>query len=274
MTTSPTVTLNDGVEIPQVGLGVFQVPDADASSAVQSALAAGYRSVDTAAIYKNEIGVGDGVRASGLPRDEVFVTTKLWNNAQGYDSALAAFEKSRQRLGLDVVDLYLIHWPCPAQDRYVDTWRALIRLRDDGAVRSIGVSNFTARHLRRLVDETGVAPAINQVEMHPRLQQDGLRAVHAELGVTSEAWSPLAQAQLLDDPVLGRVAVAHGVSTAQVILRWHVQRGTVLIPKSVTPSRIAANIDLFAFALSADEMAAIARLDRGDRIGPDPETFC
>ncbi len=274
MMTSPTVTLNDGVEIPQVGLGVFQVPDAEASNAVQSALAAGYRSVDTAAIYKNEAGVGEGVRASGLPRDDVFVTTKLWNNAQGYDSALAAFEKSRQRLGLGVVDLYLIHWPCPAQDRYVDTWRALIRLRDDGAVRSIGVSNFPARHLRRLVDETGVVPAINQVEMHPRLQQDDLRAVHAELGVTSEAWSPLAQAQLLDDPVLGRIAVAHGVTTAQVILRWHVQRGTVLIPKSVTPSRIAANIDLFAFALGADEMAAIARLDRGERIGPDPETFC
>lgn len=269
----PDVTLNDGTTIPQVGLGVFQVANDAASDAVQSALSAGYRSIDTAAIYGNEAGVGDGLRHSSVARDDVYVTTKLWNDAQGYDSAVAAFEISRARLGLDVVDLYLIHWPCPRQDRYVESWRALISLRDQGLVRSIGVSNFTAEHLRRLVDETGVVPTVNQVELHPRLQQRELRRVHAELGVVTEAWSPLAQAQLLDDPLLGGIASVHGVSTAQVILRWHLQLGNVIIPKSVTPRRIAANIDLFGFELSDDDMQAIRRLNRDARIGPDPREF-
>ena len=273
MTNVPDVALNDGTSMPQVGLGVFQVSNDAASDAVQSALSAGYRSIDTAAVYRNEAGVGDGLRASSVPRDDVYVTTKLWNDDQGYDSALGAFEASRARLGLDVIDLYLIHWPCPRQDRYVESWRALISLRDRGLVRSIGVSNFTGENLRRLVDETGVAPAVNQVELHPRLQQDELRRVHAELGVATEAWSPLAQAQLLDDPLLGEIAAVHGVSAAQVILRWHLQLGNVIIPKSVTPSRIAANIDLFGFQLSDDDMQAIRGLNRDARIGPDPREF-
>ena len=273
MTNVPDVALNDGTSMPQVGLGVFQVSNDAASDAVQSALSAGYRSIDTAAVYRNEAGVGDGLRASSVPRDDAYVTTKLWNDDQGYDSALGAFEASRARLGLDVIDLYLIHWPCPRQDRYVESWRALISLRDRGLVRSIGVSNFTGENLRRLVDETGVAPAVNQVELHPRLQQDELRRVHAELGVATEAWSPLAQAQLLDDPLLGEIAAVHGVSAAQVILRWHLQLGNVIIPKSVTPSRIAANIDLFGFQLSDDDMQAIRGLNRDARIGPDPREF-
>jgi 2,5-diketo-D-gluconate reductase A len=273
MTNVPNVTLNDGTSIPQVGLGVFQVSNEAARDAVQSALSVGYRSIDTAAIYGNEAGVGDGLRASSVPRDDVYVTTKLWNDAHGYDSALVAFETSRARLGLDVVDLYLIHWPCPRQDRYVESWRALVSLRDQGWVRSIGVSNFTADDLRRLVDETGVVPAVNQVELHPRLQQGELRGVHAELGVATEAWSPLAQARLLDDPLLGEIASVYGVTSAQVILRWHLQLGNVIIPKSVTPSRIAANIDLFRFELTDEDMQAIAGLNRDARIGPDPREF-
>jgi 2,5-diketo-D-gluconate reductase A len=274
MSNVPTITLNDGATIPQVGLGVFQVSNDAASDAVRSALSAGYRSVDTAAIYGNEAGVGDGLRSSPVARDDVYVTTKLWNDAQGYDSALGAFETSRARLGLDVVDLYLIHWPCPRQDRYVESWRALISLRDQGLARSIGVSNFTADHLRRLVDETGVVPAVNQIELHPRLQQDELRRVHTGLGIATEAWSPLAQAQLLDDPVLAEIAAVYDVTSAQVILRWHLQLGNVVIPKSVTPSRIAANIDLFGFELTDEHMHAIAGLNRDARIGPDPRDFC
>lgn len=273
MTDVPSIELNDGNEIPQVGLGVFQIPDDQTSAVVQSALAAGYRAVDTAAVYRNEVGVGEALRASDVPAEAVFVTTKLWNTRQGYDSALAAFEKSRARLGLDVVDLYLIHWPCPANDLYVETWRALVRLRDEGLVRSIGVCNFMAEHLTRLVDETGVLPTVNQVELHPRLQQSALRSFHAEHGIATQAWSPLAQGGLLRDPTIGTIAAARGVTPAQVVLRWHVQLGNVVIPKSVTPSRIAANLDVFGFELSEEDMADIAALNRDERIGPDPAQF-
>lgn len=269
----PTVTLRDGRVIPQLGLGVWQVPDEEAERVVATALAAGYRSIDTAAAYHNEAGVGAGIRASGLARDDVFVTTKLWNREQGYDSAIAACRASLARLGMDDVDLYLIHWPAPARDRYVETWRALVTLQDEGLVRSIGVSNFTATHLARLVDETGVLPVVNQIELHPRLAQRDLRAFHAEHGIATEAWSPLAQGRLLADPTLAAIAERIGVSVAQVILRWHIQIGTIVIPKSVTPARIAQNIDIFEFELSADDMAAIAPLDIGERVGPDPDHF-
>jgi diketogulonate reductase-like aldo/keto reductase len=267
------ITLNDGAGIPQVGLGVFQVPDHQAGSAVQTALATGYRSIDTATIYRNESGVGAGLRASGLPRGEVFVTTKVWNDDQGFDATIAAFEASRRRLGLDVLDLYLVHWPCPRADRYVETWRALIELRERGRVRSIGVSNFMPEHLERIMEETGVVPALNQVELHPRLQQEQLRAFHAEHAIVTQAWSPLGQGLLLDDPTITAIAAEREVSPAQVVLRWHVQIGNVIIPKSVTPSRIAENLDLFGFALGEDEMATIAALDRGQRVGPVPRAL-
>lgn len=270
---APAVVLNDGTRIPRLGLGVWQVPDDDAAAAVRTALTSGYRSVDTAAIYGNEVGVGRGVRESGLPREEVHVTTKVWNSEHGYDSAIAACRASLARLGLEYVDLYLIHWPVPSQDRYVETWRALAALRADGLVRSVGVSNFTAAHLRRVMDDSGVVPVVNQVELHPRLQQAELRAFHAEHGIVTEAWSPLAQGGLLSDSVVCGIAGRLGVSAARVILRWHVQLGNVVIPKSVTPARIAENIDVFSFELTDADMAAIGALDAGARIGPDPDTF-
>ncbi|MDO8211367.1 aldo/keto reductase [Conexibacter sp. CPCC 206217] len=271
MSKIPQLTLNDGVEIPQLGFGVFQVPPAETAEAVTRALGAGYRHIDTAAAYRNEEGVGKAIAAAGLPRDELFVTTKLWNSEQGYDTTLRAFEASAQKLGLDVVDLYLIHWPTPAHDRYVPTWRAFERLLADGRVRSIGVSNFQTAHLRRLFDETDVVPSVNQIELHPHLQQVDLRAFHAEHGIATEAWSPLAQGAVLDAPVITAIAEAHGKTPAQVVLRWHLQLGNVVIPKSVTPARIAENFDVVGFELSDAELASIATLDRGERTGPDPD---
>jgi len=268
------LTLNDGRPIPQVGLGVWRTPADDAAIVVRTALEAGYRAVDTAAIYGNEAGVGEGVRASGLPRDEVFVTTKLWNESQGYDRALRAFDKSLERLGFDQVDLYLIHWPCPQQGLYLESWRALVRLREEGRAKSIGVSNFAPEHLDKIIQETGVAPAVNQIELHPRFQQAGLRAANAGAGVLTESWSPLGQGQILEDPVIAGVAAKHGVTPAQVVIRWHVQLGLIVIPKSVTPARIVQNQDVFGFVLDADDMAAMASLDTADgRIGPDPASF-
>lgn len=270
----PSVQLSDGTSIPQLGFGVFKVDDARAETAVGHALAAGYRLVDTAKLYGNEAGVGRAVRASGLPREDVYVTTKVWNDDQGYDATRRAFDASAARLDLGALDLYLIHWPYPGQDLYVDTWRALVALRDEGRVRSIGVSNFQPAHLRRIVDETGVGPVVNQVELHPYLQQPQLRAFHAEVGVVTQAWSPLGRdTGVLDDPVLVDIAARHGVSPAQVVLRWHLDLGTVVIPKSVTPARIRANLDVFGFALDEDDHARIAGLDRGERIGPDPDAF-
>jgi 2,5-diketo-D-gluconate reductase A len=269
----PAVPLGDSGTIPQLGFGVFQVPPRETATAVASALDAGYRHIDTAAAYRNERGVGEAVRDSGLPREEVFVTTKCWNDDQGYEQALRAFEGSAERLDLGAVDLYLIHWPVPAHDLYVDTWRAFVELRAQGRVRSIGVSNFQPAHLRRAIDETGVTPAINQIELHPYFQQAELRRVHAELGIVTEAWSPLAQGAVLDDPAIVAIAEAHGKTPGQVVIRWHLQLGNVVIPKSVTPARIAENYDVFGFELDASEMEAIEDLDAGRRIGPDPDVF-
>ncbi|MET8578962.1 aldo/keto reductase [Streptomyces sp. NPDC005012] len=269
----PAVTLNNGVTIPQLGFGVFQVPDEETTAAVTAALEAGYRSIDTAAIYGNEAGVGKALAASGIAREELFVTTKLWNTDQGYDATLRAFDESLAKLGLDHVDLYLIHWPTPARDLYLDTWRAFERLAADGRIRAAGVSNFRPAHLRRLLDHSSLVPAVNQVELHPGLQQAELRAAHAELGIATEAWSPLAQGAVLEDEAVETLARRYDRSPAQIVLRWHLQLGNIVIPKSVTPTRIAENIDVFGFALTEEEMASLAALDRGLRTGPDPDTF-
>lgn len=274
MSTTPTITLNNGVEIPQVGFGVFLVPPAETKAAVTSALEVGYRHIDTARIYDNEAAVGEAIRASGLSRDDLFVTTKCWNDDQGYDRAPAAFEASIDRLGLEYVDLYLIHWPAPARDTFVETWQALEKLYADDRVRAIGVSNFKPHHLRRLLDETGTVPAVNQVELHPYLTQEKLRAFHAEHGVVTEAWSPIARGgDLLTDAVVTTMAEKYDVTPAQVVLRWHLELGNIIIPKSVRPERMAANLDLFRFELAADDVAALSALDRGQRIGPDPDAF-
>ncbi|GAA0822207.1 aldo/keto reductase [Streptosporangium amethystogenes subsp. fukuiense] len=267
------ITLNNGVSMPRLGFGVYQVPPEQTAEVVTEALEAGYRSIDTAKLYRNERGVGEALAASGLPRDEVFVTTKLWNDGQGYDSTLAAFDASMERLGLDRLDLYLIHWPTPARDLYVETWKALEKLYADGRVRAIGVSNFQPAHLSRLIEECGVVPAVNQVELHPALQQAELRGFHAEHGIVTEAWSPLAQGAVLDDPVIVALAGKYDKTPAQVVLRWHLDLGNVVIPKSVTPSRIRENLDVFDFALTAEDIAEIAKLDAGTRIGPDPDAF-
>lgn len=269
----PTLRLHDGVEIPQLGFGVFQVPPAETQGIVEEALAAGYRHIDTAAAYENEAGVGAAIEASGIPREEVFVTTKLWNRDQGFDSALRAFERSRRQLDLDQVDLYLIHWPLPAADRFPDTWRAFERIQDEGGARSIGVSNFRIEDLERLEQEAEQRPSVNQIELHPRLQQRELREWHSAHGIATEAWSPLAQGELLEDGTIETIAAHHDRTPAQVILRWHLQTGNAVIPKSVHPQRIRENFALFDFELSEDDMAAIERLDAGERIGPDPETF-
>ncbi|GIF97495.1 aldo/keto reductase [Catellatospora citrea] len=270
----PDVTLNNGVLMPQLGFGVWQVDDDAAEHAVTTALEAGYRSIDTAKIYGNEQGVGRALRASGLPREQLFVTTKLWNTEHQYDKTLRAFDDSLASLGLDYLDLYLMHWPVPSQDLYTEAWRAMEKLYADKRVRAIGVSNFTVQTMSRLLDEFDVVPAVNQIELHPHFPQEELRKLHAVHDIATEAWSPLGQGKgLLDDPVLARVAAKHGKSPAQVVLRWHLQLGNVVIPKSVTPSRIAENIAVFDFALDDEDMAAIATLDNGGRIGPDPAVF-
>ncbi|MFE4800058.1 aldo/keto reductase [Streptomyces sp. NPDC056708] len=273
MTTIPTVKLNNGVEIPQLGFGVFQVPDDQTTAAVSAALEAGYRRIDTAAIYGNETGVGRALIASGLPREDLFVTTKLWNADQGYDSTLRAFDASLAKLGLDRIDLYLIHWPTPARDLYLDSWRAIERLAADGRIGAAGVSNFQPAHLQRLLDNSELVPAVNQVELHPGLQQTELRAFHAEHGIATEAWSPLAQGAVLSDPAITTIAERTGKSPAQVVLRWHLQLGNIVIPKSVTPSRIRQNLDVFDFQLTDEDMAAIAATDRNLRTGPHPDQF-
>jgi len=272
-TDTPILTLHDGVEIPQLGFGVFQIPPEETQEAVEEALGAGYRHVDTAAAYRNEAGVGAAIAATGVRREDVFVTTKLWNSEQGYDSALAAFEKSRERLGTEYVDLYLIHWPRPDADLFLETWRAFERIKEEGGARSIGVSNFRVEDLERLGREAGQLPTVNQIELHPRLQQAELRAWHADHDLATEAWSPLAQGDLLEDGTIETVAAHHDRTPAQAILRWHLQLGNVVIPKSATPERIRENFEVFDFELSEDDMAALARLDAGERIGPDPSTF-
>ncbi|MEU5272914.1 aldo/keto reductase [Streptomyces hygroscopicus] len=269
----PTVTLNNGVQIPQLGFGVFQVPDAETAAAVTASLEVGYRSIDTAAIYGNESGVGKALAGSGIARDDLFITTKLWNTDQGYDATLKAFDASLDKLGLDYVDLYLIHWPTPARDLYRESWKAIEKLAADGRIRAAGVSNFQPPHLRRLLEGADLVPVINQIELHPGLQQHELRALHADLNIATEAWSPLAHGAVLGDDAITTIAAQHGKSPAQVVLRWHLQLGNIVIPKSVTPARIRENLDVFDFTLSDEEMAAIAALDRGLRTGPDPDAF-
>jgi 2,5-diketo-D-gluconate reductase A len=269
----PTITLNNGVALPQLGFGVFQIPPSEVVDPVARALEAGYRLIDTAAAYRNEEGVGKAIASSGLSRQEVMVTTKVWNTDQGYDETLAAFDRSLAALGLDMIDLYLIHWPVPARDRYVATWRALEKIYADGRARAIGVSNFRLVDLERLADETDMVPAVNQIELHPGFDQAELRAYHQAHGIITEAWSPLRQGfGLLDDLAVLALASTHAKSAAQVVLRWHIQLGNLVIPKSVTPERIRENFDLFDFALTDEEMAVISGLS-GSRIGPEPDTF-
>ncbi|MCN9242634.1 aldo/keto reductase [Streptomyces sp. RY43-2] len=260
--------------MPQLGFGVWQVPDDEAQSAVATALEAGYRSIDTAAIYGNEEGVGRAVAASGLPREDLFITTKLWNGDQGYDATLRAFDTSLEKLGLEYVDLYLIHWPLPSRGTFVDTYKAFEKIHADGRAKAIGVSNFLPEHLKTLIEATSVIPAVNQIELHPHLQQHAARDFHAAQGIATEAWSPLGQGKgLLEVPAIVAIAQKHGRSPAQIVLRWHLQLGTIVIPKSVTPSRIKENIDVFDFSLDTEDMAAISALNEDRRIGPDPAAF-
>ncbi|WP_367046435.1 aldo/keto reductase [Streptomyces sp. Je 1-332] len=274
MSKVPPIILNNGVEMPQLGFGVWQVPDDEARSAVATALEAGYRSIDTAAVYGNEEGTGKAIASSGIAREELFVTTKLWNTDQGYDSTLRAFDASLDKLGLDYVDLYLIHWPLPSKGLAVDTYKAFEKIQADGRAKSIGVSNFLPEHLEQLLAETSVIPAVNQIELHPHLQQRASREFHAEQGIATEAWSPLGQGKgLLEVPAIIAIAQKHGRTPAQVVLRWHIQLGNVVIPKSVTPSRIKENIDVFGFELDPEDMAAISALNEDRRLGPDPASF-
>ena len=275
MEPAPKLTLNNGVHLDQVGFGTYKIPAEDAAGLVTKALEAGYRHIDTAALYGNEEGVGEAIRtftaASGVSRDEIFLTSKVWNSDQGYDQTLRAFDLSMERLGLEVLDLYLIHWPCPERGLFVETYRALEELYRSGRVRAIGVSNFQPDHLRQLVERTGVVPAVNQIELHPWLQQRELRALHDELGIRTVAWSPLGRGAVLSDPVITAAAAGLGVSPAQVILRWHIEEGNVAIPKASSPGRIAENLDLFSFGLTASQHSAIAALDRNQRSGSHPD---
>ena len=274
MTQVPTIALNDGTGIPQFGFGVFQIEPGHTVEVVRTALDAGYRHLDTAQAYGNEDGVGQAIAESGIPRDEIYVTTKLANDRHGRKEAAVAIEESLDRLGLDAVDLYLIHWPRPHDGRYVETWQGMEDVAQAGKARSIGVSNFQVPHLERLAAETGTVPAVNQIELHPHLAQAELRAYHAAHGIVTESWSPLARGgDVLADPVVVEIAQRHGRTPAQIVLRWHIELGVVVFPKSVTPARIAENIDIFDFALSDTEVAALTALDTGTRIGPDPDHF-
>ncbi len=274
MTQVPTIRLNSGVEIPQFGFGTWQVPAEETAQTVRAALDAGYRHIDTAQMYGNEEGVGQALAESGLSRDEVFLTTKLSNDGHGHDAALRKLDESLAKLGTDRVDLYLIHWPRPQEDRYVETWKGFEKALAEGKTRAIGVSNFTIANLERLANETGTVPAVNQIELHPRLVQRELRNYHVEHGIATEAWSPLAQGgDLLTDGVLKELAVKYGKTPAQVVLRWHVQLGNIVFPKSMRPERMRENIDVFDFDLSNDDMDAVSALDRHERTGPDPDNF-
>lgn len=271
--TVPELTLGNGLRIPQLGFGVWQVPQEEVVAAVSTALETGYRSIDTAAAYGNEEGVGEALRRSGLARGELFVTTKLANPDQGYDATLRAFEASLGRLNLDTVDLYLVHWPMPRRNLYVPTWKALERLYAEGRVRAIGVSNFQRPHLERVMEEGGITPMVNQIELHPLLTQADMRSFDAKHGIVTEAWSPLGQGKLLGHPTVVAVAEEHGRTPAQVLLRWHIQLGNVVIPKSVTPERIRSNFQVFDFELSRAEMDRISGLNTDSRFGPDPDDF-
>jgi 2,5-diketo-D-gluconate reductase A len=271
ITPAPSLSLDDGETIPQLGLGLYKVPAADAASLCREAIEIGYRHFDTAALYGNERELGLAVRDAPVPREELFVTSKVWKDDNGYDDTLRAFDESMRRLGLDRLDLYLIHWPVPSTDRYVDTWRALIRLREEGRVSSIGVANFHAHHIERIARETGVTPVVNQVELHPWLPQTALREFHASRSIRTQAWSPLARGRILSTPLLGDLAAKHGRTTAQIVLRWHLELGSIVIPKASSPARLRENLDVFDFALDADDLAAIATLETGERTGRDPD---
>ena len=268
----PHLTLNDGQHLPQIGFGTWPLDDAQAQTAVQAALACGYRLIDTAARYGNEAGVGRGIAASGVARSQVQLTSKLRGSEHGFDSTLRAFDATLAALGTDYLDLYLIHWPLPMRGLYVDTWRAFVRLRDEGRIGSIGVSNFQPAHIERLQAETGVLPAVNQIELHPDFTQADLRAWHAQQGIAIECWSPLGRGEVLKDATVAQIAQKHGRSAAQILLRWHVQHGLVAIPKSQDPARMKQNLAVFDFALDADDLAALARLDGEHRQGGDPDT--
>jgi 2,5-diketo-D-gluconate reductase A len=274
MSDVPTLRLNNGVEMPQLGFGVFLVPADEVVEPVRAALDAGYRLIDTAKLYGNEEGVGRAIRESGLPRDELFVTTKVWNSDHGYDATLRAFDESQKLLGLDVVDLYLIHWPTPKRNLFVETWKALETLYADGRVRAIGVSNFNVPHLQRLLDETTVVPAVNQIELHPGFPQDELRAFHAQHDIVTESWSPLGRGHgLLDNPAVTSIAATHDRTPAQVVLRWHLQLGCAVIPKSTHAERIAENFDVFDLELTDADMATLSAIAEPGRVGPDPAEF-
>jgi len=272
--TVPAVKLNDGNHIPQLGYGVWQVGNDEAITAVSEALKVGYRHIDTAAIYGNEEGTGKAINESGIARSDIYLTTKLWNKEQGYESTLKAFDASLKKLGTDYVDLYLIHWPLPSKDLFMDTWRAFIKIKEEGRAKSIGVSNFQTADLERVLKESDVVPVINQIELHPQFQQDELRLFHSKHDIATEAWSPLGQGTILENPTLKTIAEKHGKSVAQVILRWHIETGNIVIPKSVTPARIKENFEVFDFSLNGTDHDAITKLDKTDgRIGPNPATF-
>ncbi|MCU1404454.1 MAG: oxidoreductase [Glaciihabitans sp.] len=268
---SPRLSFSDGTTIPQFGLGVYKVDDAAAAALVTGAINAGYRHIDTAALYLNERGVGEGVRTADIPRSDIFVTTKVWNDDHGYDQTLKAFDRSLELLGMDYVDLYLIHWPAPARDSYVQTWKALETLKADGRARSIGVSNFQVPHLERLINESDSVPVVNQVELHPWLPQSELRAFNSAHDIRTESWSPLARGRVLSDPLLAGIAAKHGKSPAQVVLRWHLQLGLIVIPKSNSLERIVENSRVFDFELDESDLAAIATLESGERTGSHPD---
>lgn len=269
----PTLRLNDGNRMPQLGAGIWQVPADDTARVISDALAIGYRLIDGAAAYRNEEGLGQAIRETDIPRDQIFVTTKLWNDAQGYDAALAGFDASMGRLGLDYVDLYLIHWPVPSRDLYVETWRALIRLREEGRIRSIGVANFHQAHLDRMIAETGVTPAVNQIELHPSLSQAALRAHDETLGIVTQSWTPLGRGAVFEAPAVLRIAERLAATPAQVILRWHLQHGLSVIPKSNRAERLRENFAALDLMLTDQDMAALDTLDTDHRTGPDPDTF-
>jgi 2,5-diketo-D-gluconate reductase A len=269
----PEAKLNDGRMIPRLGMGTWKIPDGDAPGIVADGISAGYRLVDTASEYKNEPGVGAGLRDSGVSPGELFVTTKVWNAHQGFERTIRACEDSLKAMGIGYLDLYLIHWPAPSQDRYVDTWRALIELRGRGLARSIGVSNFTEAHLERIIGETGVVPAVNQIELNPQLPQRRMRAYHEAHGIVTESWSPLARGQMLGNPGIVELARRYSKKPSQIILRWHIESGLVVIPKSTSPARLRENMEIFDFSLDAEAMAVIASLDEGRRLGPDPDKF-
>lgn len=273
MTDMPMIKFHDGAQIPQLGFGIWQVPADIAGDAVRSAIEIGYRMIDGAYLYMNEAGLGEGLRAAGVPRDEVFVTTKVWNNEQGRAKARASVERSLKAIGVEQLDLVLIHWPVPSQDLYLETWQAFREMRDEGLMRSIGTSNFNADHLERIIAETGEAPVLNQIELNPMLQQPEMRAVHDSHGIVTQAWTPLGNARSFEAEPITKAAARTGKSPAQVILRWHVQLGNAVIPRSVKAHRQAENLDVFDFSLTDAEMAEIATLDVGLRTGPDPSVF-